>query len=575
MAKKLPKVKGGKGGKGKQFLKAFGANLLGSYGFQSDHFSKTGFVHGKLGLYSEAVKKTTVDKGPETPALVKPKNMPNVANPTLASISKQLSSLVKISKALGLVSKKQQEALIKQIAQADRVAKENALESNANAEMLGGKGIGGDIGPVNDALMDLAQELAKLTKVVQEKVDDQGGGILGSMASTAASLLPGRKTAKAASRVATKVSQKGLNKGFSSFVDKAGKTRYRNAMGRYVSAAEAVKAPLLQRASKAVGSTVVSSRVGGLMSTAFRKAATKSGAVKVASAELIKKVAGPIVSKGLGKTVLKSIPVVGTVAGLGFAAKRLIEGDPVGAGLDAVSGLGSAMTAIPAFVASVARDVYTNVFGIHPEEDPNAASRLAMVTNAVKSLVEETLRPRLQPKQKPSQAAMTFKAPPAPSVPSSSKTAGSTMTSPQTVAAPPKNDVSAPSSPSGGGGSGGSSAPAAKPAPSGGGSQPAAGASVAPKPETQNPYPNASADAEKIAPSPSTGASIVSATQENAAIETESMVPKIVTVGTQVPMPSFNTTTRNGARGIGNVPDPNYGGVPMSLPDQLYFTAAV
>lgn len=585
MARRLPRVRGGRTsssgeGIGKRFLRALGRELLGEFGLGADHFKPGGFVHGKLGLYSQAVKKTAVDKGPELPALIKPKTAPNVSNPSISSIAKQLSALVKISKAIGLMTKKQQEALVKQITQADRAAKENALESGANAELVQNNLTGGEnIQPVNDALLELAEQLSKLTDAVREKVNNQGGGILDTIAG-AASLLPGsRGGARAVSRVTGAVRSPRLNRGFTSFVDHAGTTRFRSSLtGRYASRAEAVKAPLLQRAGRALASTALSSRVGGLMSSSLRTAAAKGGAVRVASAALIKRLAGPIVAKGLGRTVLKSIPVIGAVAGLGFAAKRLLEGDPVGAGLDAVSGLAGPMTAIPAFIASVARDIYTQVFGVHPEEDPNAGARLAMVTDAVKSLVEETLRPRLTPRTRPGQATplMGPSAPPAP--PPAQRESGQSMTSPQTVPAPPRDSGGAPASstPSGGGGGSPSSPPASSSPSGGGGGSPGAassGGAVTPKPETAN-YSKPE-DAEKVAPSPSVGAGIVELTQENAAIETNNLVPKINIFGVDVPMPSFTPTTRNGARGMGNVPDPNYSNYHPDLPAQLYFSAVV
>lgn len=580
MAKNLPKVKGSakmpsKKGSGKQFLKDFGRNLLGEFGLQSEHFKPGGFVHGKLGLYSQAVKKTSIDKGPEMPALVKPKTAPNVSNPSISSIAKQLSALVKISKAIGLMTKKQQDALVKQVVQADRAAKESALESGANAELVQNNLAGGDsIQPVNDALLDLAKQLSKLTDAVREKVDGQGGSILGAVAG-AASLFHSTRGSKTAG-MAKAVRRPKLNKGFSSFVDSGGATRFRSsATGRYVSRADAVKAPLLQRAGKAVASSALSSKVGGLMSAGMRRAATKSGAVQVASAAMIKKLAGPIVAKGLGRTVLKSIPVIGTVAGLGFAAKRLLEGDPVGAGLDAVSGLGSAMTAVPAFIASVARDVYTQVFGVHPEEDPNAGTRLAMVTEAVKSLVEETLRPRLTPKNKPSQAT-SLSSHARPPAPPAQKESGSTMTTPQIVPAPAKDSggTSTPNSSGGGGGGGSPAAPAQSAPASGGGAAASASPAgqITPKPEQSN-YSKPE-DAQKVAPSPSAGAGIVELTQENAALETSNLAPKITINGVEVPSPSFTPTTRNGARGMGNVPDPNYYRFHPDLPAQLYFSAA-
>ena len=61
-----------------------------------------------------------------------------------------------------------------------------------------------------------------------------------------------------------------------------------------------------------------------------------SGAVK--GAGKAGKTASKVGGKALGKSVLKKIPVIGALAGLGFGAQRLFEGDVTGAGLEVLSG---------------------------------------------------------------------------------------------------------------------------------------------------------------------------------------------------------------------------------------------
>jgi len=51
-------------------------------------------------------------------------------------------------------------------------------------------------------------------------------------------------------------------------------------------------------------------------------------------------------AKGLGKSLLKKIPVVGAVAGLAFGASRLMQGDTVGAGMEVASGLAGTIPAV-------------------------------------------------------------------------------------------------------------------------------------------------------------------------------------------------------------------------------------
>jgi hypothetical protein len=119
--------------------------------------------------------------------------------------------------------------------------------------------------------------------------------------------------------------------------------------------------------------------------------------VKAVGKETIKKVATKILGKTLGKTLVKSIPFLGAAAGLGFAAMKLVEGDAVGAGLEAVSGIGGPATAIPAAVASGARDVYQGVYGVYPEQDPKAGEKLGLVKDATTEAAAELVGKKMEP----------------------------------------------------------------------------------------------------------------------------------------------------------------------------------
>ena len=85
------------------------------------------------------------------------------------------------------------------------------------------------------------------------------------------------------------------------------------------------------------------------VSTAAKSAGSviKSGASVAASAggSVAKTVAGGMAGTS-AKTVLKKIPVIGALAGLGFGASRLIGGDVTGAGMEVLSGLASVVPGI-------------------------------------------------------------------------------------------------------------------------------------------------------------------------------------------------------------------------------------
>lgn len=129
-------------------------------------------------------------------------------------------------------------------------------------------------------------------------------------------------------------------------------------------------------------------RVGKTAADKIKKAPTK---LKKVSKAVIRKAAKGILAKSLGKIAGKSIPIVGAVVGVGFALERLIKGDWVGAGLEAASGLGSAITAIPATIAQAVREVYQEVYGVIDTNDPLRAERYDELYTEVETMAKEML----------------------------------------------------------------------------------------------------------------------------------------------------------------------------------------
>jgi len=129
-------------------------------------------------------------------------------------------------------------------------------------------------------------------------------------------------------------------------------------------------------------------------------------AAKTATKEGLKSKIAKIIAKKVPKALLgavgKSVPLLGAAIGLGMAVGRLVKGDWVGAGLEAVSGLGSAATAIPATVASLARDVYTEAYEIEPEKDPSAGQRMPELTQMVQSAATDFLQNKGESAPEPS-----------------------------------------------------------------------------------------------------------------------------------------------------------------------------
>ena len=145
------------------------------------------------------------------------------------------------------------------------------------------------------------------------------------------------------------------------------------------------------------------------------KVATK-GAEEIAAAgaktgeKSVGKAIGKKIEKGAIKTLLqktalkavpkligKSIPIVGALGGLGFAVGKLLQGDWAGAGIEAASGLGGPITAIPATILGVVNDVYTDLYGVAPGNDPNRGSRFGQLYELGKEVVGGYLKSVISP----------------------------------------------------------------------------------------------------------------------------------------------------------------------------------
>ena len=135
----------------------------------------------------------------------------------------------------------------------------------------------------------------------------------------------------------------------------------------------------LGTASRAVGGAAVKGAVAG--------AAMAKGAGALIRGALLKRL--PVAIAKMGG---KSIPLLGAAIAIGGGILAALKGDWVGAGLEAVSGLGSALTAIPLTIASLARSVYMDVYGIDPIKDPDVNARMSEVTNAVQAAVMEKIK---------------------------------------------------------------------------------------------------------------------------------------------------------------------------------------
>ena len=114
---------------GRRVRREFGERFLKRLGFDGDDFKKGGVVKKKLGLFGGAITSTrSGDSGPgPAPAVKQPERVTNESNPSITTIIGQLDKLVKSANKVGILTKEQQEAMLGQLTQARRLAKEQIL----------------------------------------------------------------------------------------------------------------------------------------------------------------------------------------------------------------------------------------------------------------------------------------------------------------------------------------------------------------------------------------------------------------------------------------------------------------
>lgn len=554
------------GRKGSEFLTRF----LIRRGFKADDGRFDSSAITTLGIAGSAM--APAEDVPTMPSLVTPKKAIKKSNPNIVTLGKQLDELVKLANTIGVLSKKQQELLVDQVKNASRVARENNLERKAAKPEKAA--ISSDsLAPLGDVIAKISKTLGMLTDVVEDKkqeVDSSSPGFLENFLDRRGfgndyRDSKAKRKAKADAK-AQKLSYERSTEGRASkfkpeqLLDKNGKplnnSQLPMRLGKLEDAAK--KNTWWRKAATRIGgsslvkattSNSIAKKIGRGLSAGASKAAVGKDAMK----STVRKLAGPLVSKALGSTALKSIPIIGAVAGLGFAAARLVDGDVVGAGLDAASGLAGPLTAIPALVASIARDIYSDVYGVKPEQDGSFSKRIGELMESVKETVLDYIKPKVQPKSKVTQTqvdksftpkiqsakggsnSLLFTAPPAPAATSSSDyTPG---------AGPLKSGVSPSASPT-------SFSPKPTNSPT----------ASAPSPERADPVDSASS------PAVTKGASLIAA---QAAVDKPSISVSSVDVGVS---PATQPTSRDNALGVGNVPSVDYS---HDLSNQLYFSSVV
>lgn len=285
--------------------------------------------------------------------------------------------------------------------------------------------------------------------------------------------------------------------------------------------------------------------VASTVGAGFKAATPSNEAINEAS---VAKIAKPVIDKALGSSTFDTIPVSQSAIPATSAA-NIVKGDVSKAGLDPTSGLVGPMIAMPALSAATARDVYTSIYNMPPENDPTSGPKMAAITNIVDDLIKKSLAPRIEP-----QPALRMPLGPGgagggvtPVTPVSTKPA--TPSSPVNVSPVKKQPPQSKTTPSGGGG--------------GGGSPPA-------QPKQTTPAAIRAPATPKVE-----GAQISSKSMENdmaANYDTSSAAAGVM--GSQTGKNNIPNQPKAPARGMDNVPDPVSPDM-ISIIEMCWFTSRV
>lgn len=591
-----------------KFKKNFAERMLGAYGFGEEHFTKGGFIKGKLGLFAEAINYDQEKDAGSPPTMEPAKVVRDNPNPNISTIINLLESLVKTANRVGVITSAQQQALQDQISKAARDAEEQTMEGGSPASMS--NVVGANLTPLNHEIETLTEKLKPLGKVVDEKVkeqseDNRSRGFMQRFAESygLGDAYEDRTKRKAADKKRLRADRTRARGGrryrSSASQQRTMRTESLRREARIANPSRLARATrsagtgLLNMTKKATGAVGrVASKIGGvgaisgvgalskniasILGKGVKGASVADTATKKIGGSTIKRIVGPIIKKALGSTVLKSIPILGAAVGGLFAAKKLLEGDPVGAGLEAASGLGGPLTAIPAMAASVSRDAYSSIYNVQPEKDPLFGPRMKLITGIVGGMITALLASKIEKKDTPTRSevdrATIPKKPPAqqqrgetatgaPRIPPA--TAAPAAAAQSSTAAPAATTTQAPQA-------------AATPTPSGG--RRAEGASRSPSPSTDG-----SADGDMATPPPQAPSMVPAAptagvdlAQMTSEVDAAASRPTITNLGSngQRVLPATTPTTKSGVSGAGDVPDPNYYGLGNIAP-QIYFNTAM
>lgn len=524
----------------------FGESLFGQLGFGGSDFKSGGFVKGKLGLFTGPIGGSVSDSG-SIPQLEIPEKEANKSNPSLSTVVDQLESLIKSANKLGTITKKQEKALLDRIKETQRVDRESLIESSkSDATALEPDGVSPQaLAPLETSIEQLTNKLDELDSTLTDKLKEQNTG--SSFVSSIMDQLGlgneydqrvRRRSASAArfkspeNQRRTRIEERNLRA--SKFdpellKSKKGKTLTGDA--------------LTQRMNKLDREANVSG-ISRLFS--FRKS---SQTPDVRSS--LSRTAGPLLSRIFGQPSIAKLTIVSAIAGLtsAFALNKLVGGDPIAAGLEPSSGLAGAFAVMPALTASIVKDSYFSVYGMQPEDDPDAPQRILELKAATETLIKDRLKTQLEVRKKPSSDEIDRAL-----IPETPPLVADSNPKPESkppIAQPPV-------------------APPISPSPSSSQSETTRSKETS---GTTSGALSSNQSQPELQPSLDlTGSQLIEETKKLDQIDSNDSEQILIPADTSVPIQATTATTRPGVAGMGDVRSPYYDVNQMgSIPDQVYY----
>ena len=174
------------------------------------------------------------------------------------------------------------------------------------------------------------------------------------------------------------------------FIKSASKGLGRGAIGGIGMAAGGSAASAIGGIGRAAGGSAASA-IGGIGMAAGGSAAsavTRGGAAVAGKAaeKSIGKVAAKVAGKTILKSLVKKIPVIGLIAGAGFAAGRALRGDFAGAGMELASGAASLVPGIGTAAslgidaALAAKDIHAATSNVEKVDTPEISAPVPAAT---------------------------------------------------------------------------------------------------------------------------------------------------------------------------------------------------